>query len=272
MAVTMGRRARTGEFTAYAEQAQQRLFRQAVLLTGDPDAARDLVQSTLVKVYVAWSRIDTPAAYAPADDGPDVPRRSPQGAPRGGAAPADRPGPGRAGPGAGPHRAAGHRGAAAADAGSRGAPLLGGPDRRPDRGRARVQQRQRQVHREPWSRQAARAARGCLRRTHIHIRSGGTRHEHPDRRPARAPRARAGRPRPRPGPGGELRRPAVRASYAAAGRWAAATLAVAAVVGAAAATGLLAGGDDAAPERQDLPVAEDCTARRPRGTRSPTAG
>jgi DNA-directed RNA polymerase specialized sigma24 family protein len=61
--VTMGRRARADEFTAYAGQAQQRLFRQAVLLTGDPDSARDLVQSTLVKVYVAWPRIDTPAAY-----------------------------------------------------------------------------------------------------------------------------------------------------------------------------------------------------------------
>ena len=61
--VTIGRRARADEFTAYAEQAQQRLFRQAVLLTGDPDSARDLVQATLVKVYVAWSRIDTPGAY-----------------------------------------------------------------------------------------------------------------------------------------------------------------------------------------------------------------
>ena len=60
---TMGRRARPDEFTAYAGQAQQRLFRQAVLLTGDPDSARDLVQSTLVKVYVAWPRVDTPAAY-----------------------------------------------------------------------------------------------------------------------------------------------------------------------------------------------------------------
>jgi RNA polymerase sigma-70 factor (sigma-E family) len=64
MTVTMGRRARADEFTAYAEQAQLRLFRQAVLLTGDPDSARDLVQATLVKVYLAWSRIDTPAAYA----------------------------------------------------------------------------------------------------------------------------------------------------------------------------------------------------------------
>ncbi len=62
MTVTMGRRA--DEFAAYAEQAQQRLFRQAVLLTGNADSARDLVQSTLVKLYVAWPRIDTPAAYA----------------------------------------------------------------------------------------------------------------------------------------------------------------------------------------------------------------
>ncbi|WP_245993830.1 SigE family RNA polymerase sigma factor [Nocardioides immobilis] len=64
MTVTMGRRARADEFTAYAGQAQQRLFRQAVLLTGEAESARDLVQATLVKLYVAWPRIDTPGAYA----------------------------------------------------------------------------------------------------------------------------------------------------------------------------------------------------------------
>ena len=39
-------------------------FNPRVLLTGNADSARDLVQATLVKLYVAWPRIDTPAAYA----------------------------------------------------------------------------------------------------------------------------------------------------------------------------------------------------------------
>ena len=64
MTRTGGRRGRGGEFADYAAQAQERLFRQAVLLTGDRDSAHDLVQSTLVKLYVAWARIETPAAYA----------------------------------------------------------------------------------------------------------------------------------------------------------------------------------------------------------------
>lgn len=55
---------RTPEFTAWAEQAQPRLYRQAVLLTGDVDAASDLVQNTLVRLYLAWPRVETPGAYA----------------------------------------------------------------------------------------------------------------------------------------------------------------------------------------------------------------
>jgi DNA-directed RNA polymerase specialized sigma24 family protein len=40
--------------------------RMATLLTGDRDAAEDLVQASLLKLYRAWSRIDTsgePDAY-----------------------------------------------------------------------------------------------------------------------------------------------------------------------------------------------------------------
>lgn len=64
MGITGGRRGRSGEFTDFAAQAQDRLFRQAVLLTGDREAAHDLVQNTLVKMYVAWPRVESPAAYA----------------------------------------------------------------------------------------------------------------------------------------------------------------------------------------------------------------
>ncbi|MGL5827802.1 MAG: SigE family RNA polymerase sigma factor [Nocardioides sp.] len=55
---------RDQEFTAFARESQGRLFRQAYLLTGNRDAAEDLAQGTLVKMYVAWSRVDNPAAYA----------------------------------------------------------------------------------------------------------------------------------------------------------------------------------------------------------------
>jgi len=59
-----GNRRRHAEFTAFAQAAQQRLFRQGYLLTGSRETAQDLVQSTLTKMYVAWPRIDNPPAYA----------------------------------------------------------------------------------------------------------------------------------------------------------------------------------------------------------------
>lgn len=59
-----GDRRRHAEFTAYAAAAQQRLLRQGYLLTGSREAAQDLVQATLTKMYVAWPRIDNPPAYA----------------------------------------------------------------------------------------------------------------------------------------------------------------------------------------------------------------
>ena len=51
--------------TAFREFSAVRstsLMRLAVLLTGDHQLAEDLLQVTLMKVYVAWGRIRDPAA------------------------------------------------------------------------------------------------------------------------------------------------------------------------------------------------------------------
>jgi RNA polymerase sigma-70 factor (sigma-E family) len=53
-------------FTAFVRKYGERHLRVAVLLTGDWHAAEDLVQSSLVKLYRAWPRLDTgadPDAY-----------------------------------------------------------------------------------------------------------------------------------------------------------------------------------------------------------------
>ncbi len=60
----MADRRRDAEFAEFAVIEQQRMYRRARLLTGDADAAQDLVQTTLVKLYVAWPGVDQPAAYA----------------------------------------------------------------------------------------------------------------------------------------------------------------------------------------------------------------
>ena len=60
----MADRRRDSEFAEFAATEQQRMFRRARLLAGDADTAQDLVQTTLVKLYVAWPRVDEPAAYA----------------------------------------------------------------------------------------------------------------------------------------------------------------------------------------------------------------
>jgi len=60
----MADRRRDGEFAEFAATEQQRLYRRARLLAGNADAAQDLVQATLVKLYVAWPRVEDPAAYA----------------------------------------------------------------------------------------------------------------------------------------------------------------------------------------------------------------
>lgn len=55
---------RDRDFSEFATVAQQRLYRQALLLSGSREHALDLVQSTLLKIYLHWARIETPAAYA----------------------------------------------------------------------------------------------------------------------------------------------------------------------------------------------------------------
>ena len=57
---------RDAAFTAFVTGASGTLGRTAWLLTGDADAAAELLQATLVKTYVAWPRVrpDGAAAYA----------------------------------------------------------------------------------------------------------------------------------------------------------------------------------------------------------------
>jgi RNA polymerase sigma-70 factor (sigma-E family) len=53
-------------FTAFVRSRGHHHLRMATLLTGNPDAAEDLVQASLLKLYRAWSRVDTsgePDAY-----------------------------------------------------------------------------------------------------------------------------------------------------------------------------------------------------------------
>lgn len=54
------------EFTRWARARQQHLIRAAVLLTGEPHRAEDLVQEALAKVAVRWTRLrqGSPDAYA----------------------------------------------------------------------------------------------------------------------------------------------------------------------------------------------------------------
>jgi RNA polymerase sigma-70 factor (sigma-E family) len=61
-----GKAERDAAFTAFVEQATPSLLRTAWLLTGDHDAAHDLVQAALVRTYVAWPRVrpETALAYA----------------------------------------------------------------------------------------------------------------------------------------------------------------------------------------------------------------
>ncbi len=57
----------TDEYTAYVTTAWPRLFRTAYALTGHPTLADDLLQATLVKLFVSWRRVrqaDSVDAYA----------------------------------------------------------------------------------------------------------------------------------------------------------------------------------------------------------------
>src|SRR4051812_50079393 len=54
------------EFADFVHRRGDHHLRTALLLTGDPHAAEDLVQAALVKLYRAWRRLDTtedPDAY-----------------------------------------------------------------------------------------------------------------------------------------------------------------------------------------------------------------
>lgn len=54
-------------FTAFARSCSATLFRTAYLMTGDYQRAEDLVQTTLVRVYQRWSRVEAmerPVGYA----------------------------------------------------------------------------------------------------------------------------------------------------------------------------------------------------------------
>src|SRR3954451_2118257 len=55
------------DYSGWVESAWPRLFRTAYALTGDRHLAEELLQETLVKLFVAWSRAsraDAPDAYA----------------------------------------------------------------------------------------------------------------------------------------------------------------------------------------------------------------
>ena len=59
--------AAVNDFESFAGAVSPRLLRSARLLTGDRHLAEDLVQATLLKIYLRWSRSgswDSPVAYA----------------------------------------------------------------------------------------------------------------------------------------------------------------------------------------------------------------
>jgi RNA polymerase sigma-70 factor (sigma-E family) len=58
----MRRQTRDDEFEEYVVQRRTQLRRVAYLLTGDVHAAEDLVQTTLMKLYVAWPRVRSASA------------------------------------------------------------------------------------------------------------------------------------------------------------------------------------------------------------------
>lgn len=62
----MGDAVSDGSFDVFVAQHYASLYRTAVLLSGDPHAAEDLVQTALIRVYGRWEQIrgEQPAAYA----------------------------------------------------------------------------------------------------------------------------------------------------------------------------------------------------------------
>ncbi len=59
-----GKAARDLAFATFVDEASPRLLRVAIGLTGSGEAARELLQASLVKTYVAWPRIRHEDAYA----------------------------------------------------------------------------------------------------------------------------------------------------------------------------------------------------------------
>ncbi|WP_316526560.1 SigE family RNA polymerase sigma factor [Kitasatospora brasiliensis] len=59
------RQRQDAEFSAFVTGHGRQLLRLAELLTGDPDRAKDIVQSALERAYLNWHRItgDDPGAY-----------------------------------------------------------------------------------------------------------------------------------------------------------------------------------------------------------------
>ncbi len=65
--IGLTRRDTEREFTEFASVITPRLFRSALLLSGDWQLAEDLVQTTLAKLFVGWGKVskaDNPQAYA----------------------------------------------------------------------------------------------------------------------------------------------------------------------------------------------------------------
>lgn len=54
---------RDADFTAFIEARRAHLLRIALALTGDRHRAEDLLQTALVKLYLAWPRARNPEAY-----------------------------------------------------------------------------------------------------------------------------------------------------------------------------------------------------------------
>jgi RNA polymerase sigma-70 factor (sigma-E family) len=52
------------EFRVFVAARSLALFRTAYLLTGETQAAKDLVQAALTELAARWSRVDQPEAYA----------------------------------------------------------------------------------------------------------------------------------------------------------------------------------------------------------------
>lgn len=59
-----GKAERDAAFATFVEQATPSLMRTAWLLTGSTDAARELVQASLVRTYAAWHRVRPDEALA----------------------------------------------------------------------------------------------------------------------------------------------------------------------------------------------------------------